>query len=172
MFTASEKRTGMCVLHDRNIICSWCWSGSGKLFQLGQSCDPLSLMLSWLLLWSYCLGVVKRKRRRRVRSCCTGMPGIHPTQTEEMLLLFFLFPSCDHAQSSLHYFSGGLSKSLICDSFLLPVTVTKLKWLQMCKERVTIARNTKLISHYLDSTEGMNTKYGFFQNHRCNHWTL
>lgn len=33
----------------------------------------------------------------------------------------------------------------------------------MLKERVTIDGNIKLINHYLDSTEGINTKYGFLR---------
>ena len=127
-FTASEKGSGMYMLHDQNITYSWCCSGSGKLLQFGQGCDPPFLLLSYLLLGSHCLGAVKGRRRRRVRSCCTAVLGTHPTQAEEvLLLLFLLMPSCDHAQSGLHYFSDRLTERLLCDLFLLPVTIMKWK---------------------------------------------
>lgn len=66
-------------------------AGLAMQAQLGQGRDPLSLMLSCLLVGSYCLGVIKGERRRRVRRCCIAVPGVHPKLVEEMLLLFFLF---------------------------------------------------------------------------------
>ena len=80
-------------------------------FDLDRTVIPASLLLLCLLLGSHCLGVVKGRRKRRVRSCCTAVRGTHPTQAEKVfLLLFLLFHSCNHAQSGLHCFSDRLSK--------------------------------------------------------------
>lgn len=108
--------------HRLLLVLVWQWQAPSTWT---RAVTPPSLLLSYLLLGSHCLGVVKG-RRRRVRSCCTAVRGTHPTQAEEVLLLLFLFfPSCDHAQSGLHHFSDRLSKRLLCDLFLLPVTIMK-----------------------------------------------
>lgn len=122
-------------------------------FNLDKGGDPPSLLLSYLLLGSHCLGVVKG-RRRRVRSCWLLYSCAWNSQAKEVLLLLFLFLlSCDHAQSGLHHFSDRLSKRLLCDLFLLPITIMKWKRIQTHREGVTIASNIKLITHYLCSRE-------------------